>query len=76
MKKAFWILLSIVVAIIIVLDIFLLVWGSLETFPTAEQIEKGRILYGILLVPLVIVEAFVLTRIFKKVSYTIKCNSK
>ena len=44
--KAFWIILSIVVAVIIVLDIFLLVFGSLESFPTAEQIEKGRIVYG------------------------------
>ena len=66
MKKAFWILLSIVVAIIIVLDIFLLVWGSLETFPTAEQIEKGRIVYGSFFVLLIIVESFILTRIFKR----------
>ena len=66
MKKAFWILLSIVVAIIIVLDIFLLVWGSLETFPTAEQIEKGRIVYGSFFVFLIIVETFILTRIFKR----------
>ena len=66
MKKAFWILLSIVVAIIIVLDIFLLVWGSLETFPTAEQIEKGRIVYGSFFVFLIIVESFILTRIFKR----------
>ena len=66
MKKAFWILLSIVVAIIIVLDIFLLVRGSLETFPTAEQIEKGRIVYGSFFVFLIIVESFILTRIFKR----------
>ncbi len=65
MKKAFWIILSIVVAIIILLDIFLLAFGSLETFPTAEQIEKGRIVYGLFLVLLIIVETFMLTRIKK-----------
>ena len=67
MKKAnaFWIILSIVVAIIIVLDIFLLVFGSLESFPTAEQIEKGRIVYGSFFVLLIIVETFILTRIIK-----------
>ena len=65
MKKAFWIILSIVVAIIIVVDIFLLIFGSLETFPTAEQIEKGRIVYGSFFVILIIVETFILTRILK-----------
>ena len=65
MKKAFWIIFSIVVAIVIVLDIFLLAFGSLETFPTAEQIEKGRIVYGLFLGIFVIVEAFVLTRVIK-----------
>ena len=63
--KAFWIILSIVVAVIIVLDIFLLVFGSLESFPTAEQIEKGRIVYGSFFVLLIIVETFILTRIIK-----------
>ena len=63
--KAFWIILSTVVAVIIVLDIFLLVFGSLESFPTAEQIEKGRIVYGSFFVLLIIVETFILTRIIK-----------
>ena len=65
MKKAFWIIFSIVVAIVIVLDIFLLAFGSLETFPTAEQIEKGRIVCGSFFVLLIIVETFILTRIIK-----------
>ena len=65
MKKAFWIILSIVVAIIIVLDVFLLAFGSLETFPTAEQVEKERIAYGSFFVLLIIVETFILTRIKK-----------
>lgn len=65
MKKTFWIILSIVVAIIIAVDVFLLVSGSLETFPTAEQIEKGRIVYGSFFVLLIIVETLILTRILK-----------
>ncbi len=66
MKRLFWIIIFVFVAIIIAADISAFIAGSLEWYPTEEQIEKGRILYGILLVPLVIVEAFVLTRIFKK----------
>ena len=43
MKKIFLIILSIFVAIIIVIDVSLFISGSLEAFPTTEQIEKGRI---------------------------------
>ena len=66
MKKAFWMIVSIVVAVIIVMDISLCISGSLEAFPTAEQIGKGRIVYGLFFVLLIIIEAFILTRIFKK----------
>ena len=66
MKKIFLIILSIFVAIIIVVDVSLFISGSLETFPTTEQIEKGRIVYGSLLVFLIIVETFILTRILKR----------
>lgn len=66
MKKAFLIIISIVIAIIIVMDVFLFISGSLEAFPTAEQIEKGRIVYGLFFVVLIIIETFVLTRIFNK----------
>ncbi len=66
MKKAFWIIVSIVVAIIIVMDVFLFISGSLEVFPTSEQIEKGRIVYGLLFVLLIIVETFILTRILRR----------
>ena len=65
MKKAFWIIGSIVVAIIIVMDVFLFISGSLEAFPTSEQIEKGRIVYGTFFVFLIIVETFILTRNLK-----------
>ena len=65
MKKAIWIIISIILAIIIVMDVFLLICGSLEAFPTVEQIEKARIVYGLFLCIFVIVEAFVLTRVIK-----------
>ncbi len=66
MKKIFLIILSIFVAIIIVIDVSLFISGSLEAFPTTEQIEKGRIVYGSILVLLIIVETFILTRILKR----------
>ena len=66
MAKSFYITISIILAVIIVIISFLFVTGSLETYPTAEQIEKGRIVYGLLFVPLVIIESFIVTRIFKK----------
>ena len=47
------------------MDVFLFICGSLEVFPTVEQIEKGRIVYGLFLGIFVIVEAFVLTRVIK-----------
>ena len=65
MKKAIWIIISIILAIIIVMDVFLFICGSLEAFPTVEQIEKGRIVYGSFFVLLIIVETFILTRIIK-----------
>ena len=66
MKKTFRIIIAIIIALAIVLDIFLFVSGSLEMFPTAEQIEKGRIVCGLFLVVFAIIETFVLIKIFKK----------
>ena len=66
MKKTFYIIMSILVALLIVINISLLISGSLESFPTAEQIEKGRLAYGLILLPLLASEAFILTRIFKR----------
>ena len=66
MAKGFYITISIILAVIIVINSFLFIAGSLETYPTAEQIEKGRIVYGLLFVPLVIIESFIVTRFFKK----------
>ena len=66
MKNLLLIVISIIIALAAVLDFLLFVFGSFETFPTAEQIEKGRIVCGLLLVPLTIIEAFILIRILKK----------
>lgn len=66
MKKTVFILIAILVALLIVINISLLISGSLESFPTAEQMGKGRLVYGFLLLPLLAFEAFILTRIFKK----------
>ena len=66
MKKTVFILIAILVALLIVINISLLISGSLESFPTAEQIEKGRLAYGLILLPLLASEAFILTRIFKR----------
>ena len=65
MKKSFVKIISIILVIIIVMDVVLFICGSLEAFPTVEQIEKGRIVYGLFLGIFVIVEAFVLTRVIK-----------
>lgn len=67
MKKSLYIAASILVLVVIVIDVFLFVSGSLESFPTAEQIEKGRIVYGLIFVLLSTLEAFILSRALKKV---------
>lgn len=66
MKRVFYLVTSIIIGILIVIDVSMFATGSLEMYPTAEQIEKGRIVYGLIFVLLMIAEAFVVTRIFKK----------
>ena len=66
MKKAFWIMVCVILAMAILFVGMLFVEGSQEEFPTPEQIEKARIAYGLLLVPLMGAEAFSLSRVFKK----------
>ena len=52
-------------AILMLVGLFMIVNGSLEDFPTPEQIEKARI-SGIVLVSLgACVESFILIRIYK-----------
>ena len=67
MKKTFYIIISTILAVVIVIDVILFLSGSLESFPTAEQIEKGRITYGLIFVLLSTLEAFILSRALKKV---------
>lgn len=66
MKQALWIVICVILAMAILFVGMLFVEGSSEEFPTPEQIEKGRIAYGLILVPLVGAEAFSLSRVFKK----------
>lgn len=66
MKKAWWIIICVILAMAMFFVGMLFVEGSSEEFPTPEQIEKGRIAYGLILVPLVGAEAFSLSRVFKK----------
>lgn len=66
MKKAWWIIICVILAMAMLFVGMLFVEGSSEEFPTPEQIEKGRIAYGLILVPLVGAEAFSLSRVFKK----------
>lgn len=66
MKQALWIVICVILAMAILFVGMLFAKGSLEEFPTPEQIEKGRIAYGLILVPLVGAEAFSLSRVFKK----------
>lgn len=66
MKKVIWIIIAIMIALLLILDICLFVEGSLEVFPTPEQIEKGRIAYGLISIVLAITEIFVIRKILRK----------
>lgn len=66
MKKVLLVIIAVLVAVILLADICLFVQGSLEAFPTAEQIEKGRIVYGLIFLPLAAVEIFLVLKIFRK----------
>jgi hypothetical protein len=64
--KIFLIVLAVVLAILLVLNVSFFLSGSLETDPTPEQVEKGRIGYGAAIVSLAIAEGIVIGRIFRK----------
>lgn len=66
MKKTLLIALIVFVAILFAADVMLCLVGSLEMYPTAEQIEKGRIVYGLFLLPLAIFEGFLIMKVFCK----------
>lgn len=66
MKKAVLVVTAVLIAVILIADIYLLVQGSLEAYPTAEQIEKSRIVYGLISLPLAVIEIFLLLKIFRK----------
>lgn len=66
MKKAVLVVTAVLIAVILIADICLLVQGSLESYPTAEQIEKSTIVYGLISLPLAVIEIFSLLKIFRK----------
>ncbi len=66
MKKAVLVVTAVLIAVILIADICLLVQGSLEAYPTAEQIEKSTIVYGLISLPLAVIEIFLLLKIFRK----------
>lgn len=66
MKKAVLVVTAVLIAVILIADICLLVQSSLEAYPTAEQIEKSRIVYGLISLPLAVIEIFLLLKIFRK----------
>ena len=66
MKNFLWIVIAIIAAVAMLFVGSWFIAGSLEEFPTPEQIEAGRIAYGLMLVPLVGIEILALSRIFRK----------
>ena len=63
--KAITILAAVLVAFLLFLDISFFIQGSLEMFPTPEQIDKGRTVYGLLILPLTTIEVFLVFIVFK-----------
>ena len=63
-KRISMIVVAVLVAVVLLIDVFLLLDGSMEEYPTVEQIEKGRIVYGLILMALAISEFFLIQRIF------------
>ena len=66
MKKCFLVIIACMIGLLLIIDVCLFIQGSLEGFPTPEQIEKGRIAYGFISIPLVITEIFLISKIFHK----------
>lgn len=56
LSKPMLIILCVLLAIPLLFSFYLLLQGSLEAFPTAEQIEKGMIAYGVLFCIFLIIE--------------------
>jgi len=65
-KKVLLVVTAVLIAVVLLTDICLFVQGSFEEHPTAEQIEKGRIVYGLILLPLAVAEICLIFKIFRK----------
>lgn len=66
MKKPVLLTLAGLVALLLCAVVCLFVQGSLEQHPTPEQLEKGRILWGVVFGFLAAAEAVVVSRLFRK----------
>ena len=66
MKKPGLLILAVLVALLLCAVVCLFVQGSLEQYPTPEQLEKGRILWGVVFGFLAAAEAVVVSRLFRK----------
>ena len=72
MNRAVKITLSIIFIALLLLSLLILyasihaaVIGSLEMIPTAEQIEKGRIAYGFIVILIVVIDVFLIVEFIK-----------
>lgn len=65
-RRIILILLAVFFAVCIVAFTALMLAGSIEMYPAPEQISGGRMVWGMLLLPVCIGEGIVLTRLFRK----------
>ena len=66
LKRTFWIITSIILAVCLIVSALMLSNGSLETCPNEEQIGKAQIGYGMMTAFFAILEVISLSRALKK----------
>ena len=66
MKKIICTILATIVLALIIIDILLIIEGSLEMFPTPEKDSAMRMIYGMFMIPLCIIESFLVYGIFAR----------
>lgn len=64
MKKIICTFFATIVLALIIIDILLIIEGSAEMFPTPEKDSGMRMVYGMFMIPLCIVEFFLVRGIF------------
>ena len=68
MKKIICTVLATIVLVLIIINMLLIIEGSLEMFPTPEKDSGMRMIYGMFMIPLCIVELFLVRGIFSRKS--------